>query len=254
MLSTALLSLTVCLSTLGQGTTAPSQQSLKLFNIHTKESATIVFKRNGAYDRAGLKKINRFLRDWRTDEPTKMDPALLDLIWDVYGRSGSSTAINVVSGYRSPATNGKLRRRSKGVAKNSLHIRGRAMDFYLPDVKLATLRKIGLKLHFGGVGYYPGSGAPFVHMDTGRVRHWPRMSRKQLVAVFPSGRTMHVPSDGKPLAGYALAKADYDARRSGRRTAGASLDTSSAPAAKTAASALPYIRRAKKSLHRRGRA
>jgi uncharacterized protein YcbK (DUF882 family) len=188
-------------------------RSLNLYNIHTEERATIVFKRDGVYDQAGLQQINMFLRDWRRDEPTRMDPHLLDLVWEAYRESGSHDYIHVVSGYRSPTTNASLRRLSNGVAENSLHMAGKAMDFYLPDVKLARLREIGLTLQSGGVGYYPTSGAPFVHMDTGSVRHWPRMTRQQLVQVFPNGGTLHIPSDGNPLPGYQQALAAYNARK-----------------------------------------
>jgi uncharacterized protein YcbK (DUF882 family) len=187
-------------------------RSLKFYNTHTHERDTIVFKRNGKFDRAGLAKVNHMLRDWRRDEPTKMDPELVDLIWEVYRQSGSDDYIHIISGYRSPATNGMLRKRSKGVAKNSQHIRGKAMDFFIPDVPLAKLRAIGLRLEVGGVGFYPTSGSPFVHMDTGSVRHWPRMTRKQLVSVFPNGKTLHVPTDGKPLPGYAQALAAHKLR------------------------------------------
>ena len=106
-----------------------------------------------------------------------------------------------------------LRSKSSGVAKNSLHMQGKAIDFYIPGVELSKLRAIGLRMQAGGVGFYPTSGSPFVHMDTGSVRHWPRMSRKQLIAVFPQGNTIHVPSDGKPLPGYQQALAEYKARK-----------------------------------------
>src|SRR5690606_20140132 len=169
-----------------------------------------------------LARMNQFLRDWRRNEPTKMDPMLLDLVWEAYRETGSNNYIHVVSSYRSPATNGKLRQRSKGVAKNSQHMRGKAMDFFIPGVPLADLRAIGLRLQVGGVGYYPTSGSPFVHFDTGSVRHWPRMTRQQLVKVFPKGGTLHVPSDGKPLPGYAEALASYKLRGQGARLAAAS--------------------------------
>ena len=149
---------------------AAEDRALKLLNTHTKETATIVFKRNGPYDPGGLAELNQFLRDWRKNQPTKMDPELFDLIWDVYRQSGSNDYIHVVCGYRSPETNGMLRRRSNGVAKNSQHMRGKAMDFFIPGVPLAKLRAIGLRMQAGGVGYYPTSGSPFVHMDTGSVR------------------------------------------------------------------------------------
>ncbi len=202
-------------------------RSLKLYFVHTGEKAEIVFKRNGRYDAAGLQQLNRFLRDWRRNEPTKMDPRLFDLIWQAYRTSGSDDYIHVICGYRSPSTNSMLRSRSKGVAEKSQHMLGRAMDFYIPDVKLRTLRDIGLRLQGGGVGYYPTSGSPFVHMDVGNVRHWPRMSRQELVAVFPRGNTLHVPSDGKPLPGFEQALAAYKSRQASGNLAIASLGNNS---------------------------
>ncbi|RUU78734.1 DUF882 domain-containing protein [Mesorhizobium sp. M7A.F.Ca.MR.362.00.0.0] len=188
-------------------------RALKIQHLHTGEKAEIVFKRNGRYDPAGLKKINLMLRDWRRNEPTKMDPRLLDLVWQAYRASGSRAYIHVVSAYRSPATNAMLRSRSKGVARESQHMVGRAMDFFLPDVPLKKLRDIGLKMQGGGVGYYPTSGSPFIHMDVGNVRHWPGISRQELARVFPNGNTLHVPSDGKPLPGYGQAFAAYKSRK-----------------------------------------
>ncbi|MCC0021262.1 MAG: DUF882 domain-containing protein [Nitratireductor sp.] len=188
-------------------------RSLKLYYLHTGEKADIVFKRNGRYDAAGLKKLNWFLRDWRRNEPTKMNPLLFDLIWEAYRESGSKGYIHVISGYRSPATNEMLRRTRGGQAKKSQHMLGNAMDFFLPDVKLAKIREIGLKMQVGGVGYYPKSGSPFVHLDVGSVRHWPRMSRSELARVFPDGKSLHIPADGKPLSGYKAAVASYEQRK-----------------------------------------
>ena len=205
-------------------------RTLRLYNLHTKEKAEITFKRNGKYDPAGLQKANVFLRDWRRNEPTKMDPRLLDLVWEAYRASGSRDYIHVICGYRAPATNSMLRSRSKGVAEKSQHVLGKAMDFYIPDVKLKTLRNIGLKMQTGGVGYYPTSGSPFVHMDVGNVRHWPGISRQELAAVFPNGKTLHVPSDGKPLPGYETALASYQARKKSGTTA---LALASAPRSKS---------------------
>nr|WP_321460787.1 DUF882 domain-containing protein [uncultured Cohaesibacter sp.] len=186
-------------------------RTLRLSNAHTKESATITYKRNGKFDADGLRKLNQFLRDWRRNEKTEMDPALFDLIWEVYNKTGASQPITVFSGYRSPATNNMLRDKSSGVAKNSRHTMGQAMDFYLPGVPLATIRRVGLQMQAGGVGYYPGSR--FIHIDTGNVRHWPRMTRKQLAQVFPDGVTVHIPTDGKPLSGYQTAKAKVAKRK-----------------------------------------
>ncbi len=191
---------------------AAETRSLKLYYIHTKEKAVITFKRNGKYDQKGLQELNRFLRDWRRNQPTKMDPRLFDLVWEVYRRSGANEYINVVSAFRSPETNGMLRSRTKGVAKSSQHTLGKAMDFYIPGVKLTRLREIAMQMQIGGVGFYPTSGSPFVHLDVGNVRAWPRMSRQELVRIFPNGNTIHLPADGKPLPGYDQALADYKKR------------------------------------------
>ncbi|MBX4937883.1 DUF882 domain-containing protein [Rhizobium binae] len=189
-------------------------RALKLFFTHTGEKATITYKRDGKFDPKGLAQINRFLRDWRRNEPTRMDPRLLDLVWEVYKRSGGKDYIHVVSAYRSPATNNMLRNRSRstGVAKKSQHMLGKAMDFYVPGVKLATLRALAMQMQVGGVGYYPTSGSPFVHLDVGNVRAWPRMSRQELARIFPNGKTMHLPADGRPLPGYDQAVANYRKR------------------------------------------
>jgi len=190
---------------------AASERAIYLYYTHTKETARIVFKRNGNYVQSGLNELNYFLRDWRRNEPTKMDPRLFDLVWEVYQAVGGTQPINVVSAYRSPATNEMLRAKSSGVAENSQHTRGNAMDFFIPGVPLARLRATAMKKQVGGVGYYPTSGSPFVHLDTGSVRAWPRMTRAQLKDIFPDGKTMHVPTDGKPLSqqGYQTALAEW---------------------------------------------
>lgn len=187
---------------------AGSDRSLSLYNTNTRESLTVTYFRNGSYDGAALKKLNWFLRDWRRNEATKMDPLLFDLVHEVYMRSGAKEPIHVHSGYRSKKTNDALRKRSTGVARNSQHIQGKAMDFRIPDVKPSELREIAMKLQVGGVGYYPRSASPFVHLDVSGVRHWPKMSSRQLAKLFPDGKTIHVPSNGKPLKGYQVAKAE----------------------------------------------
>lgn len=189
---------------------ASGDRTLYLHHTHTGETAQITFKRNGRYDQDGLRKLNYFLRDWRTNEPTTMDPALFDLVWQVYQSVGATQPINIVSSYRSPKTNAMLRASSSGVAENSQHIKGKAMDFFIPGIDLATLRATAMRFQVGGVGYYPTSGSPFVHLDTGSVRAWPRMTTAQLKRVFPDGKTLHLPADGKPLSStgrqYAMAE------------------------------------------------
>jgi len=191
-------------------------RTLKLYNTHTHENLSVTFKRNGRFIPAALRELNRFLRDWRRNEIVKIDPNLFDLVWSVYRKSGSRAPIHVVSGYRSPATNSMLRRRSRGVARNSNHTRGLAMDFHIPDVSMGKIRALALRREIGGVGYYPSARKPFVHLDTGNVRHWPRMSRAQLARVFPNGKTMHIPRDGKPMPRYKEALARHKGRKSGR--------------------------------------
>jgi uncharacterized protein YcbK (DUF882 family) len=198
-------------------------RTITMHHLHTDEDITITFKRDGRYDDAALEKLNWFLRDWRRGEQTKMDPHLIDLIWEVQREAGGKEPIQVVCGYRSPQTNAMLRHRSAGVARFSQHMLGHAMDFYVPGVPLAELRAIGLRLQRGGVGFYPTSGSPFVHMDTASIRMWPRMSRQELVRVFPDQRTVHIPSDGRPLAGYAMALADI-AKRGDSSPSGNSID------------------------------
>jgi uncharacterized protein YcbK (DUF882 family) len=189
-------------------------RTLSLHHIHTDEDITITYKRDGRYDEESLKRLDRFLRDWRKEEDIHMDPRLFDVIWEVSREVGGDRAVHVVGGYRSPETNAMLRRRSSGVAQFSQHTLGKAMDFFIPGAPLEELREAGLRLQRGGVGYYPSSGSPFVHLDVGSVRHWPRMSHDQLARVFPNGRTVHIPSDGHPLSGYALALADIEKRGS----------------------------------------
>ncbi|MES5485089.1 DUF882 domain-containing protein [Bradyrhizobium sp. INPA03-11B] len=190
-------------------------RTLSFHHTHSGEDLTVTFKRDGRYDEAALKQLNHFLRDWRSQDETVMDRHLFDILWEVYRDVDGKQPIQIISAYRAPATNAMLRRRSSGVARHSQHMLGHAMDFFIPGVPLEQIRYAGLRLQRGGVGFYPTSGSPFVHLDTGGIRHWPRMTREQLVKVFPDGRTVHVPTDGTPLKGYELAKADIERRGNG---------------------------------------
>lgn len=189
-------------------------RTLSFHHTHSNEDLTVTFKRDGRYDEEALKKLNHFLRDWRNQDSTTMDRQLFDIIWEVYRDVDGKKPIQIISAYRSPATNAMLRRRSSGVARHSQHMLGHAMDFYIPDVALEQVRAAGLRLQRGGVGFYPTSGSPFVHLDTGSVRHWPRMTHDQLARVFPDGRTVHQSTSG-PMKGYELARADIERRGSG---------------------------------------
>ena len=187
-------------------------RELSMVHQHTGESITVTFKRDGRFDRAALDQLNWFLRDWRENEPTKMDPRLFDVVWEAKRSIGSTGPMHIVSAYRSPKTNGMLRRTSSGVAETSQHMAGKAIDFFLPDASIDQLRAAGMRLQRGGVGWYPRSGSPFVHLDVGSVRAWPRMTGDQLARLFPDGKTVHLPADGKPLARYEEARAEILAR------------------------------------------
>src|SRR5258708_7623128 len=143
-----------------------------------------------------------------------MDPHLIDLLWEVHRETGSKEPIWVVCGYRSPTTNSNLRKHSSGVAKFSQHMLGKAVDFYIPGVPLDQLRAAGLRAQRGGVGYYPTSGSPFVHLDTAGVRHWPRMPEAQLAGVLAKGQlASHNASDSR---GTQVAQGDV--QRSSRKS------------------------------------
>lgn len=167
-------------------------RTLEIFNIHTKETNSVTFKRNGRYDREGLKRLNQAMRDWRLDISIKMDPELFDLLWEVKTELGHTGPIHLISGHRSQKTNNMLRRTRGGQAKRSLHVKGSAADVFFPGVSVKKLRNAALVKQKGGVGYYPRSGQPFVHMDTGRVRHWPRISNKVMASILRNG-TSKVP-------------------------------------------------------------
>lgn len=214
------LGLTSLLLLMGAGsvhdaTALNETRTLSFHHTHSDEDLTVTFKRDGRYDEEALKQLNHYLRDWRSQDQTTMDRHLFDILWEVYRDVDGKKPIQIISSYRSPATNAMLRRRSSGVARFSQHMLGHAMDFFIPDVPLEQIRFAGLRLQRGGVGFYPTSGSPFVHLDTGSIRHWPRMTHDQLARVFPDGRTVHVPSDGKPLKGYELALAEIEKRGDG---------------------------------------
>lgn len=143
---------------------------LRLYHTHTAEKLDVVYHEGGAYLPDAMDELNRLLRDHRSDELIDMDQDLLDLMYAAQQRLGSSGAYEIISAYRSPATNEMLRRRGVGVAKRSMHLQGKAIDVRLTDARTRDLRQVGIELARGGVGYYERSN--FVHFDTGRVRRW----------------------------------------------------------------------------------
>ena len=186
-------------------------RTISFYNIHTKENLTVTFKKDGYFQRAAMKKINHIMRDWRQGEETTMDPNTIDLLWEMHTELGSSEPIHIISGYRSPKTNNMLRKTRGGQAKRSQHMTGRAIDVHFPDIPTRQLRYSALIRERGGVGYYPTSAIPFVHVDTARVRHWPRMGHQELALLFPGGYTKHRPASGGPIT-----RADVRAARAKR--------------------------------------
>ena len=128
-------------------------RTIDLVHTHTKETASITFKRNGTYDAKALQQLDWFLRDWRSDQLAKMEPRLFDVVWEVYRSVRASEGVHVVSADRAPGTNAMLRRRSKGVSKHSQHMAGKAMDLFLPGVDIAKVRATAMRLQYGGVGF-----------------------------------------------------------------------------------------------------
>lgn len=171
-------------------------RTISFFTVNKKETLTVQYMKDGKRIPEAMEKINWILRDWRRDEKTTMDPNLIDLLWEMHAELGSKEPIHVISAYRSRNTNDMLRRTVGGQASESRHILGKAMDVMFPDVPLKRLRYSALLRERGGVGYYPTSGIPFIHVDTDRVRAWPRATRQELALLFPNGRTQHVAADG----------------------------------------------------------
>ncbi|MGB5748542.1 MAG: DUF882 domain-containing protein [Desulfobacterales bacterium] len=147
-----------------------SERRLFFYNTHTHERLTVVYRIDGRHIPSALKKIDYILRDQRANEIHAMDPGLMDFLYDLLTEVNNHGEVHIISGYRAPKTNAKLRSKSKGVARGSLHMQGKALDFRLPGTDTAVLRDTARKMKRGGVGYYKKSD--FIQIDTGRVRSW----------------------------------------------------------------------------------
>lgn len=145
-------------------------KTLTFYNPHTDERLHVGFFRDGKYDTGALTKINYILRDHRSGEIKAIDVKLLELLHAISNKTRRQAPLHIISGYRSPATNKSLRKKSTGVASKSLHMLGKAIDFRIPGFSTRQLRNVARKMKGGGVGYYPKSD--FVHVDTGRIRYW----------------------------------------------------------------------------------
>jgi uncharacterized protein YcbK (DUF882 family) len=149
---------------------AAEDRKLSFYNTHTRERLTVIYKNAQGYNPEALKKINHILRDHRTGDIHPIDSKLMDYLYDLLTAVGNHGEVHIISGYRSPKTNKKLRQNSKGVVAGSLHMQGKALDFRLPGTDTAVLRDKALAMKRGGVGYYKKSD--FIQIDTGRVRRW----------------------------------------------------------------------------------
>ena len=149
-------------------TTSP--RTLSLLNVNSKEELTVTFWSDGTYHRDALDQLNHFLRDSQNNQQTEMDPLLFDVLWHTMNVTGFHGTVEVLSAYRSPQTNAWLASVSRGVARDSQHMSGNAMDIRFPGVPVFKIRQAARSLQMGGVGFYPRSG--FVHLDTGPLRYW----------------------------------------------------------------------------------
>jgi uncharacterized protein YcbK (DUF882 family) len=166
LLGTSLASL---LPTAGRAAESGDRR-LSFYHTHTDKQLNVTYARDGRHIESALTEVNEFLADFRTNHVTTINPNLLDLLFDIRESLGSDGVYEVISAYRSPATNEMLRSQSTGVARNSQHLLGTAIDVRLAGVELTRLRDTSIAMQRGGVGYYEASN--FVHIDTGRVRRW----------------------------------------------------------------------------------
>lgn len=162
-------------------------RTISLYHVHTGEKLTVTYMVNGKYVPSAMKQINHLLRDWRKNATIKIDPRTIDLVWELHADLGSKAPVHIVCGYRSAGTNSMLKRIGRNVARKSQHILGKAIDIYFPDVPTIKMRNSALVRQVGGVGYYRSAGGPtgFLHVDSGRVRHWgPGISAREMASIF----------------------------------------------------------------------
>jgi uncharacterized protein YcbK (DUF882 family) len=147
-----------------------SDRFLSLYNPNSKDVVSATYWSNGSYIPSALEEINHFMRDRLTGRQKPIDTKLIDLLYHIRVKLNTERTLYVISGYRSPEANARLEKRGRPVAKNSYHLKGKAVDVYLPGYKLSALRRASVQCRGGGVGYYPRSR--FVHVDVGPIRYW----------------------------------------------------------------------------------
>ncbi len=184
VLAAAALGATVSVSV----SASAAERTISMYHVHTRESITITYWKDGRFIPSALNKLNWFLRDWRRNKAIRIDPRAIDLIYKLHADLGSKKPVQIICGYRSAATNAMLRRIGRHVARRSRHIVGQAIDFRFPDIPNKKVRNLALAYGVGGVGYYGRSG--FVHIDTGSVRHWPRIPSTMLAGIIRKNRAL----------------------------------------------------------------
>ena len=182
-------------------------RTISMTHQHTGETVTVTYMQGGRYVPSAMKKLNYLLRDWRRNEVITIDPRIVDLIWELHSDLGSKVPVKIVCGYRSPRTNAFLKRIGRKVAGKSQHMKGKAIDFYFPDVPLEKVRNSALARQVGGVGYYRGRNG-FLHADSGNIRNWGiGKSRTQMASLIREGqRTMGRRLNRRDLTGVAAAE------------------------------------------------
>jgi uncharacterized protein YcbK (DUF882 family) len=211
----------------GPLTAAGETRTLSLYHVHTKESLAITYKKNGRYIPSALEKINYVLRDWRRNETIAIDPKTIDLMWELHADLDSQAPIHIISGYRSASTNAMLKKIGRNVAKQSMHIRGKAIDLYFPDVAVSKIQGSAIVRQVGGVGYYPRSGTSgFVHLDSGKVRYWPRPNETQLAQIMKDYKKT---VGARMTNGYMTAQVDTGTSPAVKKTSGKVQTVASAP-------------------------
>ncbi len=170
VIKSGIVALATALTPLSVAATAKDERQLKFYHTHTRQHLDVTYKRDGQFVPEALDEVNAFLGDFRRGDVEAMDPALLDILYELRQTLGSSGTYEIISAYRSPRTNEMLRSNSSGVARKSQHLLGKAIDVRLTDMPIERLRDEAIRMQRGGVGFYKKSN--FVHIDTGRVRRW----------------------------------------------------------------------------------
>ena len=167
-------------------------RKISLKHMWTGEKLNIVYRHGDEYDAEAMAKIDRFMRDWRCDQVVKIDPKLIDLLWELTQQLKPKGPLRVISGFRSRGLNLSMKRQGRKVDIRSQHSNGKAIDVVFPGVPAKKVRDAALAINSGGVGYYPHSGPPFVHLDTGGTREWAQLvpDGKKRLAAGKNGKTL----------------------------------------------------------------